>query len=96
MRENILQCAIDLSLKYPNSRFDLAGHSLGGAAIDLLALDLNLLGYIIENLFTYGAPRIGNKAFAQYFSTSIKAENQYRVVHYKDMISHLPPQSFGF
>ena len=43
----------------------MTGHSLGGALAVLCALDLqDIYGNI--NLYTFGCPRVGNAAFAQY------------------------------
>jgi len=40
-------------------------------------------------IHTYGAPRIGNIHLSKHINNRI--ENIYRVVHYKDVVPHLPP-----
>lgn len=46
------------------------------------------------NIFTVGSPRVGNPAFAYYVdSTGITYS---RSVNNRDIVPHLPPQSFGF
>ena len=40
-------------------------------------------------LYTYGEPRCGNEAFADYMDTFVP--NAYRVVHYEDIVPHIPP-----
>lgn len=76
----------------------VTGHSLGGAIATLAALDLVHNGYTVEHLYTFGAPRVGNPqfaTFAEYVSNSTLMD-VYRVVHYADVVPHLPPESFGF
>ena len=51
---------------YPAARkhpIIVAGHSLGGAMANLLALDLLTAGYNVE-LMTFGAPQVGDESFA--------------------------------
>ena len=42
----------------------------------------------------FGGPRIGNAAMAQYVKTKVDAI--FRVVHNKDIVPHLPPESFEY
>lgn len=43
--------------------------------------------------YTYGQPRVGNAAYAQAFAG---LSSEYRVVHYADIVPHLPPELLGF
>jgi predicted lipase len=43
--------------------------------------------------YTFGQPRVGNDAFATVFKSLV---NEYRVVHYADIVPHLPPEVLGF
>ncbi|KAI9010312.1 lipase [Phycomyces nitens] len=83
---------------YPSYRIVVTGHSLGGAIAPFAALDLYQRDSRISNenifIYTYGGPRIGNDEFAYYLtSTGITYE---RTVNNRDIVVHLPPQSFGY
>lgn len=43
--------------------------------------------------YTYGQPRLGNKALATYITNQ---GSLYRVTHTDDVVPKLPPASFGF
>ncbi|KAL2922797.1 putative feruloyl esterase A [Bienertia sinuspersici] len=66
------------------------GHSMGGAMAAICALDLTV-HYDIKNVrvTTFGQPRIGNAAFASYYTQFVP--NTIRVTHEHDMVPHLPP-----
>jgi len=53
-------------------------------------------GYEVEALYTFGDPRCGTKTFATAFDTSLGPDVSYRVVHYADIVPHLPPMLFDF
>lgn len=38
---------------------------------------------------TFGQPRIGNAAFASYYSRMVP--NTFRITHERDIVPHLPP-----
>lgn len=46
-------------------------------------------GVELVHLMTFGQPRIGNAAFASYFSKFVP--NAVRVTHENDIVPHLPP-----
>jgi len=79
-----------------NANIYITGHSLGGALATLCAVDIKTSVGAANSvyLYTFGTPRVGNAAFAQYF-TSLTAEN-WRVIHYADLVPHLPLQSMNF
>ena len=58
------------------------GHSLGAALATLAAVRHNAT----EALYTYGSPRVGNKAFAEAFDVPA-----WRFVNNNDAVAHLPP-----
>lgn len=73
-------------------------HSLGGAQALLAGMDLyqrdSRLTASNLSIFTVGCPRVGNPAFAYYVdSTGIPFS---RSVNDRDIVPHVPPQSFGF
>lgn len=82
--------------QYPNSQVIVTGHSLGAALATLCSLDLALT---FKNLpigqYTFGQPRVGNKAFVQFYATAGVAVH-YRIVHNRDPVPHVPAESTGF
>ena len=74
--------------KYTGSTIGITGHSLGGAMANLLALEIVRKFNLISELYTFGAPRLGNISFINYFSKLIS--NAKRIVHNRDIVPHLP------
>ncbi|XP_009419020.2 lipase-like [Musa acuminata AAA Group] len=75
---------------YGNLHIIVTGHSLGGALASFCALDLTVNhGVELVQLMTFGQPRIGNAAFASYFSKFVP--DAVRVTHENDIVPHLPP-----
>ncbi|KAG0184435.1 hypothetical protein DFQ28_011145, partial [Apophysomyces sp. BC1034] len=84
--------------EYPDYKVVVTGHSLGGAFAVLGAMDLYQRDerFSKKNMkvYTYGGPRVGNPDFAYYVTgTGIDV---FRTVNNRDIVPHLPPQSFGF
>ena len=67
------------------------GHSLGGALATVLAYLLTTTDPLLTPpvLYTFGEPRVGNLAFAR--SLALALPSHYRVVHWRDVVPHLPP-----
>ncbi|KXN74475.1 alpha/beta-hydrolase, partial [Conidiobolus coronatus NRRL 28638] len=83
--------------KYPGYQLVSTGHSLGGAMATLLAFKVAQEGIIRwENIkiVTFGQPRIGNKAFADYLNS--KPLSIARVTTKGDFISISPGFQFGY
>ncbi|XP_074569970.1 lipase-like [Curcuma longa] len=80
---------------YGDIQIMVTGHSMGGAIASFCALDLNV-NYGVEHvqLMTFGQPRVGNPAFAAYFSKQVP--DTIRVTHAKDIVPHLPPYYASF
>ncbi|KAI9295796.1 alpha/beta-hydrolase, partial [Neoconidiobolus thromboides FSU 785] len=82
-----------LLIRYPDHALIVTGHSLGGALANLATIELqqhlNLPWGRIQ-LFTYGSPRVGNKAFALWLNS--KYLSSTRVVFNRDIVPHLPPK----
>ncbi|XP_073007555.1 lipase-like [Typha latifolia] len=68
----------------------VTGHSMGGAMASFCALDL-IVNHGMHNVqhMTFGQPRVGNAAFASYFSKHV--QHAIRVTHERDMVPNLPP-----
>lgn len=79
----------------------VTGHSLGAAIAALAALELRAgLGLAVSPVYLFGAPRIGNCAFARAFESAAGAQGvapaAWRVVHYRDPVARIPFRSMGF
>lgn len=80
-----------LKSRYPDYRMLILGHSLGGAMASLASAS-----FIYENvtqsdrltLYTFGMPRVGNQQYARAHDRLVP--NSYRLVHYRDIVVHLP------
>ncbi|MBF0103287.1 MAG: lipase family protein [Desulfobacterales bacterium] len=74
----------------------MTGHSLGGALAVLCAADLRYLHPELQSItcYTFGAPRIGNKHFADAYMNSVP--ETYRYVYGDDVVTQLPFAAFGF
>lgn len=79
---------------------DIAGHSLGAAVATLAAIDLRGESLLVKvnNVWTYGSPRVGNSAFAEAFNKVAEKQGaevpQWRVVHYHDPVPLVAPTWF--
>lgn len=81
----------------PTAEILITGHSLGGALATLCFLDLEAtLGAEVSfaPLYIYGAPRVGNAAFATYSAS--RGVPIFRVVHHRDPVPHLPFETWGY
>ncbi|KEG08384.1 putative lipase [Trypanosoma grayi] len=81
----------------------VTGHSLGGAMALLAAADLasqsSSVGAVPRiQLYTFGAPRVGNEEFADWVTAVFcnGGHESYRVTHNRDVVSHVPSMLSGF
>jgi hypothetical protein len=58
----------DVHTRFPSYEVVVTGHSLGGAIANVAAASLRKHGHTVT-LYTYGAPRTGNKAFSIYLDS---------------------------
>ena len=72
----------------------ITGHSLGGALAVMAAAHLQHKYKVVELLYTLGQPRVGNYYFASFMTQFIP--NTYRIVHYTDIVPHIPIYGSGF
>lgn len=80
-----------LQVTYTNyTSIVVSGHSFGGALAILTALDLiqSLSPSNFITAITFGAPKVGNQATAQFLSYEI--HNKFRITHLRDIVPHLP------
>jgi len=82
---------------HPDLPIVVTGHSLGGAIAVICAVDLDLhvvQGKIPISVWTYGAPRVGNAEFSDFYDTH--TDVSWRTVNQNDIVPHLPFTSMGF
>ncbi|KAL2760491.1 hypothetical protein ACRALDRAFT_2050733 [Sodiomyces alcalophilus JCM 7366] len=80
--------------QYPGYRVVVTGHSLGAAVATLAAAYLRAHENIPVDLYSYGAPRVGNAQFANFVSAQPGAN--WRLTHGDDPVTRLPPIIFGY
>ena len=77
--------------KYPDYQVVVIGHSLGGAIASLTAAALvhyKVVPRTKMTLYTFGQPRVGDTEYADNHDKLVSYS--WRVVHYRDIVSHLP------
>ncbi|KAK3308811.1 Alpha/Beta hydrolase protein [Chaetomium strumarium] len=88
VRDRAMAAASAAQAANPTYRVVVTGHSLGGAIATLAAADLRA-ARVAADLYTYGSPRVGNLALAEFVTNQPGAE--YRVTHTDDPVPRLPP-----
>ncbi len=71
----------------------IVGHSLGGALATLATADL-AQNPALKNqlrLYSYAAPRVGDRAFAEFLNGI--APNSYRIINLADIVAMVPPSN---
>ncbi|MBE7440133.1 MAG: lipase family protein [Spirochaetales bacterium] len=71
------------------------GHSLGGALATLAVARAVAPPDSVTGLYTYGAPRVGNRVFKENFDSRY-AVISYRIRNYKDPVPDTPPELLDF
>lgn len=79
---------------HPGYAVVVTGHSLGAAVATLAAAYLRAAAAVALDLYTYGSPRVGNGAFADFITAQPGLE--VRVTHLDDPVPRLPPLLFGY
>ena len=74
----------------PGQALWLTGHSMGGALATLAAAHLGRDA--VQGLYTYGCPRVGDKAFA----SVLPVTSHLRFVHRDDWVPTMPPEFLGY
>lgn len=74
----------------------VTGHSLGGALATLCAVDVqyNFSNKFTINVYTFGAPRVGNDGFRESFNRRVP--NSYRFIYGMDTVPALPRPWQGY
>ncbi|KAA0170639.1 hypothetical protein FNF27_06527 [Cafeteria roenbergensis] len=75
----------------------ITGHSLGAGMAGIAMLDLHTSGFNLASThYTFGHPRDGDNTYASTFNSVLGSSRLFRVVHYKDIVPHLPFEWMGF
>jgi hypothetical protein len=82
-----------LKALHRDAKIYITGHSLGGALAVISAPDIKDSFGTITEVLTFGQPRVGNSEFASWFGS---VTSHIRVVHYGDIVPHMPPQINGY
>lgn len=72
----------------------VTGHSLGAAMAEVATFELIAQGFPVSTAYTFGTPRVGNPAWASAYAAVMnqKGVANFRVIHDKDAVPHLPPK----
>lgn len=99
IRKRLLKLFRSYWNSYPEvNAIKVTGHSMGGALAELFALDIEGNGQVAPGqiqIFTYGAPRLGNLDYVR-FASSIGFKTITRVTSNNDVIPLLPPRTFSY
>lgn len=81
---------------HPATSVTVTGHSLGGALATLCAVDLqyNFTNKFEIEVYTFGAPRVGNSGFRESFNRRVP--NSYRFVYGMDVVPSFPRPWQGY
>lgn len=71
VKANVLNNIESLHRLYRSSRIFVTGHGLGGVFAILAGADIKELYTDAEAVYTFGACRVGNDAFAKYYSVAV-------------------------
>lgn len=87
--KDVLTALESLRKEHPTFPIVCVGHSLGGALTNLAAIELISAGFTNVLHYSFGSPRVGNAAWADYSNKVIP--HAQRITHYKDSVPHVPP-----
>jgi predicted lipase len=94
----VRQALLDAMDKFEGQRVIVTGHSLGGALATIAALDLQYnLGSkhdLSFEVYTFGAPRVGNRAMVESYNGRIP--NSDRLIYGWDIVTRVPRTWQGF
>ena len=68
----------------------ITGHSLGGALATVAAASLTKQKFIVQGLYTFGQPRVGDLVFAAEMRLMLDGKI-FRFVNNNDIVPHIPP-----
>lgn len=89
VKEQVMQVVQQLLEENPKRSIWLTGHSLGGALATVCLADLLSRKIPVSGVYTFGSPRVGNRAFVDYLNQSAK-EVIFRFVNEDDPVTEVP------
>jgi triacylglycerol lipase len=84
-----------LQFRTQGQRVFLTGHSLGGALATVASLRLMKAGQIVAGVYTYGSPRVGDRAFRTEFN-DLLLDRTFRFINDEDAVVRLPMKMLGY
>ncbi len=84
-----------LQFRKQNQRIFLTGHSLGGALATMASLRLVRANQAVAALYTYGSPRVGDRAFRTEFN-ALLLDRAFRFINDEDGVARLPLKMLGY
>jgi hypothetical protein len=88
--EKVHALVTDYRRQNPQSEICFTGHSLGAA---LAVLAFSRFADPDISLYTFGCPRVGDRAFRDRVLSN-KARGIYRIVNFNDAVTHVPLENF--
>jgi hypothetical protein len=86
---SVVSALATLPFPQPVSSLTICGHSLGGAIVTLLALDVAAnTSFNNPTVYTYASPRTGDPSFANTYDQVVK--NSFRIANRLDLVPKLP------
>ena len=79
----------------PGRPIFVTGHSLGAALAQLGALYLASIGKDVASVYTFGAPRVGDKDFQQSYEAVLK-DRTFLHINNADIVTTIPLKLLGF
>ena len=73
----------------------VTGHSLGGALAALAAAQWRREGVLVDGVYTYGQPRVGDNKFSRSFDLAMRPRC-FRIVNHLDTVTRTPPRAIGY
>jgi len=73
--------------------YTVVGHSLGAAMALMMADDLKTMGYMVEEVYTAGSPRVGDSRFVAWLKSRLRI---VRIVNNYDLVPVLITGWFGW
>ncbi|CZS98256.1 related to Lipase [Rhynchosporium graminicola] len=93
-RRTVILDAVETALvAHPDFKVVITGHSIGGAVGTLAAAELRGMG-INADIYSYGSPRVGNAAFANFVTA--QPGGDFRMTHENDPVAQIPPSWLGY
>jgi triacylglycerol lipase len=77
-----------------NQALFITGHSLGAALATLAAARLSA-PKLVQGVYTFGSPRVGNQDFVTCFD-SVYSGRAFRFVNNNDLVTRIAPREFGY